>query len=351
VPRGPFQLATERLVIRMLARADITAFTKYRNDPELARYQDWELPYTRDLAHALVDSNDALRGPTPGEWVQLAITRTGDDRPGELLGDIAVWLDPTAQLATIGYTVARRHQRHGYAGEAVAAVVDWLFVSRKVHRVTATLDPANLASARVLERNGFRLVGIARSAALVRGEWSDDARFELLGDEWKAWKRRKPARRVALVPLESSNVRRVLDLDRAFSQRRFVSSVAQSYGDALLTATSTNGLPPAWCRAITADGHLAGFMMVSQPQPEQPHPYLWRFLIDWHYQGLGVGRGAIIELARTWSAAGATRLALSCVAGMPGTPEPFYRKLGFEATGVINAWGETEMTAPISRLV
>jgi len=34
-----------------------------------------------------------------------------------------------------------------------------------------------------------------------------------------------------------------------------------------------------------------------------------------------------------------------------GTPEPFYRRLGFERTGKVNEWGETEMIAPLARLM
>ena len=71
----------------------------------------------------------------------------------------------SAQLATIGYTLSTDHQGKGYATEAVAAIVRWLLTVKKVHRVTATIDPANLASARVLERSGFRYIGTARSAA------------------------------------------------------------------------------------------------------------------------------------------------------------------------------------------
>jgi RimJ/RimL family protein N-acetyltransferase len=348
VARRSLRLTTKRLTIRPLARNDITEFTRYRNLPDVARYQDWTLPYTRDLAHALVDDAQQLGVPTPGQWLQLAVT-DADDR---LLGDVAVWLDEAALLAMIGYTFAPANQGRGYAVEAVRAVVDWLFTVRKVHRVAATIDPENVASARVLERNGFRYIGTARSAALVRNVWSDDARFEILADEWRAWKRRpgRP-RRVELVEITPEMVRRVGELDRAFSQRRFVSSVYQSYGDALVPPVHDGNRVVPWFRAIAADGEPVGFMMVAEPLPTQPHPYLWRLMIDWRHQGRGVGRAAIEALARQRAAQGATHLLLSCTADVTGTPEPFYRRLGFERTGKVNEWGETEMIAPLERLM
>lgn len=346
MPRRALHLTTERLVIRPLARRDITEFTRYRNDPGVARYQEWTMPYTRDLAHALVDDAEETGVPTPGQWLQLAVT----DHDDRLLGDVAVWLDGEAQLAMIGYTIATEHQGSGYASEAVARVVDWLFSVRKVHRVAATIDPANLASARVLERNGFRYIGTAKSAALVRGEWSDDARFELLADEWRAWKRRpgRP-RRVELVEITPDNVRVIGELDRAFSQRRFVASVYESYGDALVPPLHEGEQVVAWMRAIVADRQPVGFVMVAEPLPHQPHPFLWRLLIDWRHQGRGIGTAALAMLAEQRAAQGSTHLLLSCVPDVPGSPENFYRRLGFERTGRVHE-GEVEMIAPLDVL-
>jgi RimJ/RimL family protein N-acetyltransferase len=346
VPRSPFRLETDRLVIRLLNRADITEFTRYRNLPDIARYQGWDLPYTRDAAHALVDEVEKIGGPAADAWVQLAVTASGD----RLVGDVAVWLDAIQRTAMIGYTIAPEQQGHGYATEAVAALLDWLFGSRKVHRVAASLDPRNLASARVLERNGFLHIGTARSAALERGEWCDDARFELLADDWRSWKRRRVAQNVALVEITRENVGAVVALDRAFSQQCFVASVAQSFGDALVADEHGHRTGVAWLRAVYADRRPVGFVMVSEPSDEQPHPYLWRFLIDWRHQRRQIGRKALPALARAWTDRGASHLVLRCVADQPGSPEAFYRRLGFECTGRI-VDGETEMIVALERLL
>ena len=173
-------LRTERLTVRALERRDITRFTRYRNLPEISRYQDWELPYTRDLAHALIDEQDGVTGPVPGRWVQLAV----DDGSG-IVGDLAVWLSADGYTAMIGYTLAPEAQGRGYATEASRALLTELFARRGVHRVAATMDPANVASARVLERLGFRYEGRSVSAALVRGRWEDDDRWAILAGEFR----------------------------------------------------------------------------------------------------------------------------------------------------------------------
>ena len=62
-------------------------------------------------------------------------------------------------------------------------MVDALFAHTDVHRIAASIDPANVASMRVLEHLGFRDEGTSRRAERVRGEWLDEMRFALLRDD------------------------------------------------------------------------------------------------------------------------------------------------------------------------
>ncbi|MFW2334857.1 GNAT family N-acetyltransferase [Ilumatobacter sp.] len=342
--RRPFRLRTERFTIRPLGRDDVTRFTSYRTSPDVARYQDWPMPYTRDLAHALVDDMERLGGPTPGEWVQLAID------PGDgLIGDVAVWLDDAGTLAMIGYTLASEHQGHGYATEAVAAVVDWLFRRRNVHRVAATIDPRNLASARVLERCGFEYVGTARSAALARGEWSDDARFSLLRPDWTAWRERPtaPPSDVRLVEVTADNVRSVGAIERTFSQRELVAPVLVSLAEALVPPTVRGTEITPWFRAIEADGDVTGFVMMAEPRDGSEDPYLWRLVIDQRHQGRGIGRRAIAQIIAERRSAGHAGITVSYVGDAVGSPAGFYERLGFVPTGRIDD-GETEARLNLS---
>lgn len=338
---------TARLVVRPLERGDVTRFTAYRNDPEVARYQDWELPYTRDLAHALVDSQEGLTGPRPDEWVQLAI----EDASGVLVGDLAVWLDHTAELAMIGYTLSPAAQGRGYATEAVGAVVDRLFDRLGVHRVAATLDPRNLASARLLERLGFRYEGRGVAAAYVRGEWTDDDRYAVLRDEWRAWRDRPrtPPADVSLVEVTPANVRAVTRLAVHRSQERNVATVAESLADALVPDVENGVTLVPWYRAVEADGELAGFVMLAERTDAHPVPFLWRLLIDRWFQGRGIGARAVVLAARHVRDLGAEQLAVSYVDG-PGGPARFYAQLGFEPTGEIDD-GEIVARADVDRLL
>lgn len=343
--RRPFVLRTERLTLRMLGRADITAFTRYRNHPDVARYQGWALPYTRDLAHELVDEMEAMGSPRPGAWAQLAM-----EHEGRLVGDFAVWIDPGDELAMIGYTVAPEHQGRAFAAEAAEAVIEWLFARGTIHRIAATIDPRNMASARVLERCGFEYVGTARSAAWSRGEWTDDARFSLLEPDWRSWRSRPtgPPATVTFVEVDAANVGAVCSLDIAHSQRRFVDGVSESIAWAAHPPVVDQVAVRHWYRAIEADRALAGFVMLAF-HPARP-PELCQLLVDQRHQRRGIATRAVGEVARHLRSSSARHLEATFV-DEPGGPEVFYARLGFTRTGEREPNGELRCRADLDDII
>ena len=334
VRRAFFPIRTARLVLRPLAPRDVTAFTRYRNLPEVARYQDWRLPYTRDHAHALVDAQAAFDRPTPGEWIQIAVVADRDT----VVGDLAVGMDESGSLATIGYTLDPAYQGLGYATEAAGALVDALIERLGVHRVAATLDPANVASARVLERLGFRYEGRSVNSAFVRDEWLDDDRYAILPAERRAWLDLdvRPPRAVRLIEVHHANAGRTTRLRVHHSQERFVASVLESIADAAYPEPDEAGVPVVpWLRAVEADGEIVGFVMLAEATRTSPEPYLWRLLVDRAHQGRGIGRRIVELVVDRLAAEGHETLLVSWVPG-PGSPDRFYVRLGFRATGELD---------------
>jgi RimJ/RimL family protein N-acetyltransferase len=70
----------------------------------------------------------------------------------------------------IGYSLLVPHQRRGFGTELVAGLVNWAFSHPIVERVLAETYPDFVASARVLEKNGFQPVGRGSSSDLIRFE-------------------------------------------------------------------------------------------------------------------------------------------------------------------------------------
>jgi RimJ/RimL family protein N-acetyltransferase len=117
---------------------------------------------------------------TPDTWLQLGVYLHN----GPLIGDIGLhFLEDGAQME-IGYTLAPEHQGQGYAFEAVKAVIDFLFLDLKKHRVTASVDPENQRSINLLKKLGFRYEAHFVKSFLIRGEWCDDIIYAVLEEEW-----------------------------------------------------------------------------------------------------------------------------------------------------------------------
>jgi len=88
----------------------------------------------------------------------------------------------------------------------------------------------------------------------------------------------------------------------------------------------------AWFRAIYADETPVGFIMLYD-SPEEKTYFLWRLMVGAPYQGMGFGRQAVkLLIDYVKSRPDATELLVSCEQG-DGSPEGFYRRLGFERNG------------------
>lgn len=171
-------LHTRRLTLRPLSPEDLPVVLEYRNDPEVARFQGWALPATLESVAGLI--SDAPLG-APG-WVQRAVTLHG-----ALIGDVALCTE--GAQAALGVTLARQAQGHGYAREALLALIHHGLGELRLHRLHASIDPRNTPVAKLLSGLGFRHEGTSIQSYLHRGEWTDDASYALLAAEWRGQER------------------------------------------------------------------------------------------------------------------------------------------------------------------
>lgn len=321
-------ITTARLRLRLLRVADAPTVAAYRGLPEIAKYQDWDMPYGRADAERNLAEQETWDDVTPGKSVQVAIERDGD-----VVGDLYVGM-ASPGVAQLGYTLAPAHHGLGYVSEAAEAMVDALFANTDVHRIVASLDPQNLPSMRVVEQIGFTYEGLARQAEPIRGEWLDDMRFALLRTEREAWRSRvrTPVADVQMVEIAAGQARQWAQLQTHRFQRQFVAPVLESFADALHPPIVDGAPLLPWYRGIEADGQRVGFIMMSDVTQAHPHPFLWRLIVDRQHQRRGIAIAALRQLIDGLRAEGRTQLHVSYVEA-PGGPEPLYRGLGFVPNG------------------
>jgi RimJ/RimL family protein N-acetyltransferase len=80
-----------------------------------------------------------------------------------------------------------RFAGHGYTTEAVQLLVDYLFGTKKQHRIHLVIVPENTASCRVAEKCGFVLEGTVRGAFFNHGRNHDVLLYSLLRTDPRSW--------------------------------------------------------------------------------------------------------------------------------------------------------------------
>lgn len=313
---------------------DLDAAIERRSSPEVAKYQDWELPYDAEHAKTVMAKLEEMDGPVNDSGWSLTVVDAAS--PETIMGDLYVGIEWGGRSAEVGYTFHPDYWGKGYATEATQAIIDYLFTDFGVSRVRATLHPDNPQSARVLEACGMTYEGLTIQSFWVGDECSDDLLYGMTRADWEAWisrTRTRPAK-VELVPITPDNADAVGELVTHKSQERFVAPMAINFQDALVFSI-TEGGPTPWFRAIEADGEVVGFLLASAMNERRTTPYLVRLLIDRMHQRRGIGSAAL-DLFEQWCRdEGATSVEVAWGEG-PGSPAPLYLGRGYEPTGEIH---------------
>lgn len=175
--------STERLVLRPALEADLEPIWRYRRLESVGR---WMTDESKELDAFVAKSLEVDRLPTT-----LVV-----ERDGALVGDLMLKVgDAWGQgevadrvvgvQAELGWCLDPAYEGHGYATEAVRALVRIAFADLGLHRVTALCFAENEPSWRLMERVGLRREAYNVRDSLHRdGTWRDGMAYALLAEEW-----------------------------------------------------------------------------------------------------------------------------------------------------------------------
>lgn len=149
------ELKTRRLILRPLEANDAAAIADLGGrDFQIVRWltsASW--PYVEGEAEDYVDH---LIGTDPMETEAVYAVTLG----GVFIGVVAVEapgdLKDLPDLPTIGYWIGRAFQGHGYASEAVDAVLEWAFEAYGTGAIAARAFEENTRSRALLRKKGFK---------------------------------------------------------------------------------------------------------------------------------------------------------------------------------------------------
>lgn len=89
-----------------------------------------------------------------------------------------------AQFVNLGYWMGQQYAGKGLMSEAVSTSLPFVFETLDLHRIHAAFLPGNMASRRVLEKNGFVEEGFAEKYLQINGHWEDHVLFGLTRERY-----------------------------------------------------------------------------------------------------------------------------------------------------------------------
>lgn len=102
------------------------------------------------------------------------------DSQGAMVGRINLSvLGNDRKTAELGYRIGENYTNLGYASEAVKLVLERAFHTYGLNRIIAGTATDNLASKRVLLKNGFTFIRIIENDLQINNEWVHTAVFEI----------------------------------------------------------------------------------------------------------------------------------------------------------------------------
>jgi len=174
-------ITTPRLRIRNLKLTDLSDFYTYRSNPEVVKYQGFDVMTMEQASEFIYGQLDKEFGHA-GEWVQYGIENIAI---GRIIGDCAIKLTHhDTRIAEIGITISHLEQKKGYGKEVLLGILSFLFNTKGIHRVVETVDVENTASVSLLKSTGFRLEGYFVENIFFKGKWGSEFQFAMLKSEW-----------------------------------------------------------------------------------------------------------------------------------------------------------------------
>lgn len=169
----------EKIQLREVKEEDWQSIHSYASIEEVCKYQPWG-PNTEEESKAYVNDiiEDALVKPRTRYAYAIV-------EEGSVIGVCELNIrDRTNERGEIAYILHPDRWGYGFASEAARTLLNFSFEELGLHKVSATCNPENNASKRVLAKLGMKKEGVLRDDLKMRDGWRDSLLFSILETEW-----------------------------------------------------------------------------------------------------------------------------------------------------------------------
>jgi [ribosomal protein S5]-alanine N-acetyltransferase len=174
---NPFPvLTTERLMLRRISSEDVKDIFALRSNKEAMRYLDRPMAQTEQDALALIHKIE--KDLTNNDGITWGICLKNDSN---LVGTMGFWrIVKDHYRAEIGYMLSPSLHGQGLMQEAMEASLQFAFEKMQLHSIEANVNPNNLPSIKLLEKNRFVREAYFRENHYFNGIFMDSAIYSLV---------------------------------------------------------------------------------------------------------------------------------------------------------------------------
>ncbi len=178
----PFKnLKTQRLLLRRIDNNDVNEVFKLRSNAETMKYIPRPLVTNIDeaLAHIKMIDDKIINN----EGINWAITIKGNPKLIGIIGHYRI--QPENHRCEIGYMILEEYWGKGIVTEAIKVVLKYGFEDLQMHSIEGVIDPDNIASEKVLIKNGFVKEAHFLENELYNGKFWDTVIYSILKRNFK----------------------------------------------------------------------------------------------------------------------------------------------------------------------
>lgn len=160
--------------LRNLTEGDRSRLITLLNNEPVSRYMSDRVPFPYSLSDC--DAFFEFVKNAPGDFFYAI------EFDGKLIGGLGLHRQPlnSSHVLELGYWIGQEFWNKGYASEAVKLGVKKAFSVEGINKVIARVYSGNIASEKVLIKNGFEEEGLLRGNILKKGKIYDEKIFGLL---------------------------------------------------------------------------------------------------------------------------------------------------------------------------
>ena len=174
------RIETKRFILRKFNKNDIDDLYEYAIDNEFTQFFSWDTYKSIDMAvdyikNVLLKYSKNEIAPWGIEWKENS----------KLIGSIDfVQYDRKNFSAEIGYVLNRKYWNKGIMTEALKEIIKFGFDEMNLTRIETKLDSMNVASEKVMQKNGLKYEGTLRKKEFLKNKFIDVKYYSILKDEY-----------------------------------------------------------------------------------------------------------------------------------------------------------------------